>query len=321
MGVEKNRQLSKPARRDAPPSVPRRKSSNELHDVKAKLVSTITELHSDVQRLELSSLIRKCKIGNLLLALKSLAGHGSFESEFERLFGDALSFRQAQRYIQVARSISLAMPLLRARLKELRVDLNHDELTDDQVLRELKETELLRLIDNGRASSGKLLGSGPSMQFSPKFVSCIEALFAHIDCILSIEPIDLKGQFAREVRVGPDPLQGITEWPKTILAISDASKEGSESIREVCKAFNDKRLLEALCIVPAQFLTELPELFTFPEVLLSPPDIFLQPRKGKVISRYLVAFLSDTPRHSAFLSAFSALGIIKFPVPSIPTES
>jgi hypothetical protein len=214
MKVEKNRQLSKPAKRKA--SLSRKNSKDQLTDMKAKLVASISELHLEHQRFELSSLLRKWKLGNFLFALKSLVGHGNFEREFESLFGDTLSFRQAQRYMQAARTIAILMPVLRARLRELRPDLTHDELTDEEVLKELNQAELVLLLDQKRPATAGLLSDSSARTLSPQFAKCLQLIASHFDCVFLTEATELTPIQVDTTRVGANPVEGISEWPKTI---------------------------------------------------------------------------------------------------------
>lgn len=319
MGVEKNRQLSKSAKRDASLSVSPKKSKDQLSDMKAKLVASITELHWEIQRIELSSLFRKWKVGNFLLALKSLVGHGNFEREFQPLFGESLSFRQAQRYMQVSRTIAHAMPTLRARLIELRSDLAQSELSDEAVLKELKHAELLLLLEQKKTATGGSLILSSAMTVNPNFAQCLQLIVPQFDCAFLSEATDLVPVQVHKIQVGTNPVEAITDWPQTVLAIADASKESVNWIGKVTEAFASGHIAEALCVVPAQLLNQLPELLLHPEVLLNPTDIYLNPKKGKV-TRYLVIYIAPSERHRSFLNAFSSLGTVKLPVHSNHTK-
>ncbi len=312
MGVEKNR-LVKPAKqRPLLPSEPKQRSKDQILNVRAKLKSAIGELCSEVQKLEFSSLFRQWKIGNFLFAFKSLSGHGSFERDFESEFQGVLSFRQAQRYMNVTRSVSLAMPLLRERLSAARPDLAVPELSDEQVLKEIEAADLQLLLDQSRSNKKQLSLPSPPQEFTEAFLASVLELYTRFDHVISSEPIALESSYASKIRVGTNPLESLDASPSTVLAVADASKEACTWLRKLIEA-HEKESLQALLIVPAQLLESIPELFQFPELLLSSTDIFTNQKKGKV-SRYLVVSMIPSHRHQSFLKAFSALGTVKFPV-------
>lgn len=316
---EHNRQLAKPAKRETRGITHRDKSRDQIGSVKSNLVVEVQSLHKDAQRIDLSSVLLKWKAGNCLLALKSLVGHGNFEREFDSLFGETLSFRQAQRYMHVARTIALAMQTLRERLRQLRPDLPHDDLSDDVVLQELEQAELMHLLHQRRNAPAALLVHPAVLVLTPEFGKCLQLLGTQFECAFMSEATELPPGLALASQKVTERFPEITEWPNTVIALADASKQVVELMTRIIAAFAERKLTEALCVVPAQVLNQLPELLLHPEVLLNPSEIYLTPKKGK-ITRYLVIYLAPPERHRSFLKAFSPLGIVKLPVQSNQTK-
>ena len=314
MKKSKETQIAKSNRGAIAASIPRNRSLDQSQNFKGKLVNAIAVLHSEVESINLLIELRCWKIGTYLFALKGLSGHGHFKDEFEITLGHVMSFRQGERYMAETRRIASHMPTLRARLKDLKPHSDTESDSDEEVLKAMPPEELRAILGAGKSIAGKVapLLLPVAQSLSPEFVQILAALVQPVACLLSTEPLEIEPTLFEEVRVGSDPLQGLTAWPSSVLAISGLNKQSSNWISDLIPVATRATESETLVVVPMKHLAQVHQLFDLPNLLIPAERLFALTTKH-IPSHFVVSFISRPERSRAFTESFAKLGIVKVP--------
>lgn len=298
-----------------PANIPRSRSVDQAQNLRSKLISAIAELHSEVESINVFSEMRQWKIGCYLFALKGLSGHGNFKANFDATVGHVMSFRQAQRYMAKKKEVDSYIPVLRERLIGLKPQTNIESISDEDVLKSTPAEDLRTTLTTKKTRANSAIPLLPPMphSLSSEFTDALASVFKRFNCLLSTEPLEVDSSLVEELRVGADPLSGITVFPQSMVAISGLGKQSSKWIAELLPAAASARGSETVVVIPLKHLSNSYQLFDFPNLLVASDRLFTLPTK-QIPSHFIVSFIARPERSREFAESFVKLGTVKLPV-------
>jgi hypothetical protein len=150
---------------------------------------------------------------------------------------------------------------------------------------------------------------------STAFTESVNYLVGDVGSFLSTAAIDITALRVMKSFQQLDPLQAKVEGDGPVLALADTSRRNKHWLSEVVGLFQNQSVAQVIVVLPLKCLDLYPELFGFPEVILTAQQVFSESTLGKSYDTTFVAvLLSAKSDVQQFASAFSSLGSVKSPV-------
>jgi hypothetical protein len=293
-------------------------SNKETQQLLTNIKETVLSLHLEIGELGVCLLLAVIQAGKYLRAAKNLLQHGQFEPFWKEHLSHRFELRTAQRYMELSLYTENNMPAIRAKLQEMQPTLDVQNMNDECILRSLPLSVVTKMLSEEKTTSKKIETSVVTLAkatLSTAFTEAVNYLVGDVGSFLSTAAIDITALRVMKSFQQLDPLQAKVEGDGPVLALADTSRRNKHWLSEVVGLFQNQSVAQVIVVLPLKCLDLYPELFGFPEVILTAQQVFSESTLGKSYDTTFVAvLLSAKSDVQQFASAFSSLGSVKSPV-------
>lgn len=294
-----------------------------LSSSSGKLLLNISEdvlsLHNQIEQLGVNLLFAMVIAGKQLLLAKDYLAHGEFTPWVESTFRGAICLRTAQRYMLVAGFVRDNMSLLRTELQTQLPELNISHFDDENVLRKLPASSVLKLISKEKTEKLQPVASisttAKTQILRVEFADALANFLGTPGLVASSIELAPDEIASPEIVTGKAPVANRQVWPQTVLAILKSNSSLLHSIESISEASAKGSIREGLALVPVTHGNHR-SLVNRPQLVFSGASPFNAPGRDFKEAMTLVLF-SDVDRVADFADAFESFGIVK--VPFVPT--